>query len=110
MNAMPTFNLSQRGPRQLCRHAAGPSHEVKSMRRFLTPPVALLLGLVIALVGCSGETPTSPKPPSGPGTCSVTITLDATSVNPLAGSAVIIRATVKKAGVAVPDGTPVVFT
>jgi hypothetical protein len=83
------------------------------MRRFLTPPVLLLAGLALALTGCSGESPTAPPGAgggSGNGNCTVTITLDATSVTPLAGSAVIVRATVKKGGVAVPDGSSVVFT
>ena len=83
------------------------------MRRLLMPPVAVLAGLMLALAGCSGESPTSPTGAgggSGAGTCTVTISLDATSVTPLANSAVIVRATVKKGGAAVPDGTSVVFT
>jgi IPT/TIG domain len=83
------------------------------MRRMLTPSVVLLAGLILGLTGCSGESPTSPTGPgggSGNGNCNVTISLNATSVNPLAGSAVIVRATVKKGGVAVPDGSSVVFT
>ena len=83
------------------------------MRRMLTSPVVLLAGLALALAGCSGESPTSPTGAgggSGSGTCNVTISLDATSVNPLAGSAVIVRATVKRGGVAVPDGSSVMFT
>jgi hypothetical protein len=103
---------SPRDPR-LIRGAADPRHEVKSMCRFLTPPVLLLAGLALALTGCSGESPTAPPGAgggSGNGNCTVTITLDATSVTPLAGSAVIVRATVKKGGVAVPDGSSVVFT
>ncbi len=83
------------------------------MRRLLTPPVVLLAGLALTLAGCSGESPTSPTGAgggSGSGTCNVTISLDATSVTPLAGTYVIVRATVKKSGVAVPDGSSVVFT
>ncbi len=103
---------SPRDPRPI-REAADSRHEVKPMRRLLTPSVVLLAGLSLALVGCSGESPTSPSGAgggSGSGTCAVTISLSATSVTPLAGTGVIIRATVKKNGVAVPDGSSVVFT
>src|SRR5205807_2709172 len=78
-------------------------HEVKPMRRFLTSPIVLLAGLAVLLTGCSGESPTAPNPPGGGpgGTCNVSITLNATSVTPLAGSFVVVRATVKKNGAAV---------
>jgi hypothetical protein len=88
--------------------------EVKAMRRTLQPLLAATAGLSLFLAACSGESPTSPKPPTdgGPsgGTCTVTIALDATSVTPMAGTAVILRATVRKGGSAVPDGTSVTFT
>ncbi len=88
--------------------------EVKAMRRTLQPLVAATAGLALFLAGCSGESPTSPKPPGdggdGGGACTVTIALDATSVTPMAGTAVILRATVRKGGALVPDGTAVLFT
>lgn len=83
------------------------------MRRLLTPSLALIAGLALALTGCSGDSPTSPSTGGGdvpPSTCNVTISLAATSVTPLAGSAVIVRATTKRAGATVPDGTSVLFT
>lgn len=87
--------------------------EVKAMRRTLQPLLAVA-GLSLLLTACAGESPTSPKPPndggSGNGTCTVTIALDATSVTPMAGTAIIVRATVRKGGAIVPDGTSVVFT
>ncbi len=87
--------------------------EVKAMRRTLQPLLAVA-GLSVMLAACSGESPTSPKPPTdggnGGGTCAVTISLDATAVTPMAGTAVILRATVRKNGAAVPDGTSVTFT
>ncbi len=87
--------------------------EVKAMRRTLQPLFAATVGLSLLLAGCSGESPTSPKPPDGGGnngTCAVTIALDATAVSPMAGTAVILRATVRKGGALVPDGTSVTFT
>ncbi len=88
--------------------------EVKAMRRTLQPLFAATLGLSLLLAGCSGESPTSPKPPAGGGTdggsCTVTIALDATGVTPMAGTAIILRATVRKGGALVPDGTSVTFT
>lgn len=82
------------------------------MRRFLSPSLALLGVLALTLTGCSGDTPTSPSTDGGgtPPTCAVTINLAATSVTPLAGSAVIVRASVLRSGNPVPDGTSVVFT
>ena len=69
--------------------------EVKAMRRTLQPLLAVA-GLSILLTACAGESPTSPKPPSdggnGSGTCAVTIALDATSVTPMAGTAIISQA------------------
>jgi hypothetical protein len=89
------------------------THEVKPMRRFLTTPLALLAGLAVLLTACSGESPTAPTPPGGGGgggNCNVTITLASTSSSPFAGSAVFVRATVRRDGAPVPDGTSVVFT
>lgn len=82
------------------------------MRRFLSPSLALLGVLALTLTGCSGDTPTSPSTDGGgtPPSCAVTINLAATSVTPLAGSAVIVRASVMRSGSPVPDGTSVVFT
>ncbi len=88
--------------------------EVKAMRRTLQPLLAATAGLSLFLAACSGESPTSPKPPSdggnSGGTCTVTMALDATSVTPMAGTAIVLRATVRKGGSAVPDGTAVLFT
>jgi hypothetical protein len=87
--------------------------EVKAMRRTLQPLLAATAGLSLLLSACSGESPTSPKPPTdggSGGTCTVTIALDATSVTPMAGTAIILRATVRKGGAIVPDGTAVLFT
>src|SRR5258706_3301055 len=95
------------------------SHEVKSMRRILTLPLAFLAGLALFLNGCAGESPTGPAgggggtgggTGGGGGSCNVTISLAATSVTPMAGTAVVIRATVKKGGALVPDGTSIFFT
>ncbi len=86
--------------------------EVKAMRRTFPPSLAVA-GLSLLLSACSGESPTSPKPPTDPGaggTCTVTVALDATSVTPMAGTAIIVRATVRKGGATVPDGTSVLFT
>ncbi|MBK8595748.1 MAG: IPT/TIG domain-containing protein [Holophagales bacterium] len=86
--------------------------EVKAMRRTFLPFLAVA-GLSLLLSACSGESPTAPKPPTDPGpggTCTVTVALDATSVTPMAGTAIIVRATVRKGGSAVPDGTSVLFT
>lgn len=87
--------------------------EVKAMRRTLQPLLAATAGLSLLLAACSGESPTSPKTPSdtgnGGGACTVTMTIDATSVTPMAGTAIVLRATVKKGGTAVPDGTSVLF-
>ncbi len=84
------------------------------MRRTLQPLFAATVGLSLLLAGCSGESPTSPKPPAGGGndggSCTVTIALDATGVTPMAGTAIILRATVRKGGALVPDGTSVTFT
>jgi len=87
--------------------------EVKAMRRTLQPLLVATAGLALLLTACSGESPTSPKPPDnggGTGACTVTVTLDSTAVTPLAGTAVILRATVRKGGATVPDGTSVTFT
>lgn len=87
--------------------------EVKAMRRTFQPLLAATAGLGLLLSACSGESPTSPKPPTdtgGTGACTVTIALDATSVTPMAGTAIILRATVRKGGATVPDGTSVTFT
>lgn len=86
--------------------------EVKAMRRTLQPLLAVA-GLSLLLAACAGESPTSPKPPTdggNGGTCTVTVALDATAVTPMAGTAIIVRATVRKGGSIVPDGTSVVFT
>jgi hypothetical protein len=87
------------------------------MRRFQIPCAALVAGLAVLLSGCSGETPTAPAPsPGGPGagggsgSCTTLVSLSATTDNPFAGSGSIVRATVTKAGVPVPDGGSVQFT
>jgi hypothetical protein len=83
------------------------------MRRFLTPKLALLAGLAALLTACSGESPTAPNPPgggNGGGACNVTITLATTADNPFAGGGTFVRATVKRSGAPVADGTSVVFT
>ncbi|MGA7992084.1 MAG: IPT/TIG domain-containing protein [Thermoanaerobaculia bacterium] len=84
------------------------------MRRIPFASAALAAGLVVLLTGCAGETPTSPSGSGGGGNsggaCTVTITLAATSQTPLAGTEILVRASVTKAGVAVPDGTSVQLT
>jgi hypothetical protein len=87
------------------------------MRRFQIPCAALVAGLAVLLSGCSGETPTAPAPsPGGPGagggtgSCTTLVSMSATTDNPFAGSGSIVRATVTKAGVPVPDGGSVQFT
>src|SRR5512140_1470705 len=85
------------------------------MRRFQLPNAALLAGLAVLLSGCAGETPTAPgtpTPPGGipPGACGTLISLTATTDTPFAGSGAIVRATVTKAGVSVPDGGSVQFS
>jgi hypothetical protein len=88
--------------------------EVKPMRRFPFPAAALAAGLVVLLTGCAGETPTSPSngqpPGSGGGSCTVSIGMISSSLSPLAGSEVVVRASVTKGGSAVPDGSSVAFT
>jgi hypothetical protein len=83
------------------------------MRRFPISNAALVAGLAVLLSGCSGETPTSPAPQPGPGAggngpCSSVVSLSASSLNPV--TAAVVRATVTKAGAAVPDGNSVQFT
>ena len=85
------------------------------MRRFQFSNAALLAGLAALLSGCAGETPTAPgtATPPGQGTggsCTTLVSLTATTDNPFAGSGAIVRATVTKAGVPVPDGGSVQFT
>src|SRR5664279_4269780 len=85
------------------------------MRRFQFPNAALVAGLAVLLSGCSGETPTAPgtvTPPGGVpgGSCTTLVSLTATTDNPFAGSGAIVRATVTKNGVPVPDGGSVQFT
>ena len=85
------------------------------MRRFQFPNAALLAGLAVLLSGCAGETPTAPgvvTPPGGVpgGSCTTLVALTATTDNPFAGSGAIVRATVTKAGVPVPDGGSVQFS
>ncbi|MEO6325087.1 MAG: IPT/TIG domain-containing protein, partial [Thermoanaerobaculia bacterium] len=86
------------------------------MRRFLTPPLALIAGLAIVLSGCAGETPTTPTGNgnggngNGGGTCNVAIALISSSASPLAGSAVFIRASATRSGAPIPDGASILFT
>ncbi|MBK9064468.1 MAG: IPT/TIG domain-containing protein [Acidobacteria bacterium] len=83
------------------------------MRRIPFPAAALAAGLVALLTGCAGETPTSPtgtQPPGPPGTCTVSIAMLSTSLSPVVGSEVVVRAAVTKGGAAVPDGTSVQLT
>lgn len=90
-------------------------NEVKSMRRTLMTPAALLAAAALALAGCSGESPTGPKTDGsggggGGGACNVQIQLAASSYVALAGQAVLLRATVTQDGKPVPDGTSILFT
>jgi hypothetical protein len=82
------------------------------MRRILSPFAASAAVLALLLSGCSGESPTAPKtvPTPPPAACNVVLTLPAGPIDTLGGTAVPIRATVKKDGQAVPDGTSVTFT
>ena len=83
------------------------------MRRFQLPNAALVAGLAVLLSGCSGETPTAPAPspgPGGSGSCTTLVSMSATADNPFVGFGSIVRATVTKAGVPVPDGGSVQFT
>jgi large repetitive protein len=82
------------------------------MRRILSPFAASAAGLALLLSGCSGESPTAPKtvPTPVPPGCNVALTLPAGPIEALGGTAVVVRATVKKNGQAVPDGTSVTFT
>src|SRR5664280_2349069 len=94
-----------------------PSDEVTSMRRFQIPHAALVAGLAVLLGGCSGETPTAPSSNSGTGngsgsggSCTVLVSMSATTQSPLVGTASIVRATVTRSGVPVPDGGSVQYT
>ena len=85
------------------------------MRRSLAPPFAVIAGLALLLSACAGESPTSPTGGGGGGSnpggsCNVTLSLASTSLTPLAGTAVIVRATATKNGAPVPDGTTISFT
>jgi len=86
------------------------------MRRFQIPNAALVAGLAVLLSGCSGETPTAPSSSggtgngSGSGSCTVLVSMSATTQSPLVGTASIVRATVTRAGVPVPDGGSVQYT
>ncbi len=88
------------------------------MRRFQIPSAALVAGLAILLSGCSGETPTAPSSGGGNGgnggggngSCTVLVSMSATTQSPLVGTAAIVRATVTRAGVPIPDGGSVQFT
>ena len=86
--------------------------EVKIMRRFLTSSAAAAAGVSLLLSGCSGESPTSPKPVPTPGggACAVTISLPAGPISIYQNTATTVRAIVKKDGVAVPDNTSVSFS
>ncbi|HEY3348893.1 MAG TPA: IPT/TIG domain-containing protein [Thermoanaerobaculia bacterium] len=85
------------------------------MRRIPFPAAALAAGLAALLTGCAGETPTSPSTngnggSGGTGNCTVSIAMLSTSLSPVVGSEVVVRAAVTKGGAAVPDGTSVQFT
>src|ERR1017187_4117359 len=86
------------------------------MRRFQISNAALVAGLAMLLSGCSGETPTAPSSNggtgsgSGGGSCTVLVSMSATTQSPLVGTASIVRATVTKSGVPVPDGGSVQYT
>ncbi len=87
------------------------------MRRFQIPCAALVAGLAVLLSGCSGETPTAPSSNGGAGNgsgtggpCTVLVSMSATTQYPVVGSGVIVRATVTRSGVPVPDGGSVQYT
>ena len=87
------------------------------MRRFQIPHAALVAGLAVLLSGCSGETPTAPSSNGGTGngsgsggSCTVLVSMSATTQSPIVGTASIVRATVTRAGVPVPDGGSVQYT
>ena len=85
------------------------------MRRFQISNAALVAGLAVLLGGCSGETPTAPSSGGGAGngsggSCTVLVSMSATTQSPFVGSASIVRATVTRSGVPVPDGGSVQYT
>jgi large repetitive protein len=87
------------------------------MRRFQIPNAALVAGLAALLSGCSGETPTAPSTGGGPGngsggggSCTVLVSMSATTRFPSVGSGAIVRATVTRSGKPVPDGGSVQFS
>ncbi len=86
------------------------------MRRFQIPNAALVAGLAVLLSGCSGETPTAPSANGGNGngggngSCTVLVSMSATTQYPVVGSGVIVRATVTRSGVPVPDGGSVQYS
>jgi hypothetical protein len=84
------------------------------MRRFQIPNAALVAGLAVLLSGCSGETPTAPSSNGGNGggngSCTALVSMSATTQSPIVGSTAIVRATVTRSGVPVPDGGSVQYT
>jgi hypothetical protein len=86
------------------------------MRRFQILNAALVAGLAVLLSGCSGETPTAPSSNGGNGngggngSCTVLVSMSATTQSPFVGAAAIVRATVTRSGVPVPDGGSVQYT
>ncbi len=87
------------------------------MRRFQIPNAALVAGLAVLLSGCTGETPTAPSTGGGPGngngsggSCTALVSMSATTRFPAVGSGAIVRATVTRSGLPVPDGGSVQYT
>lgn len=74
-----------------------------------------LLGIVLLLAACKGETPTAPpsgsqNPPGGPPVTGANLVLTASNTTPIIDTTVTITATVTQNGQPVPNGTAVEFS
>ncbi|HJQ36849.1 MAG TPA: IPT/TIG domain-containing protein [Thermoanaerobaculia bacterium] len=74
-----------------------------------------LLGILLLLAACKGETPTAPpsgsqNPPGGTPVTGANLVLTASNTNPIIDTTVTITATVTQNGQPVPNGTAVEFT
>jgi hypothetical protein len=80
-------------------------NETTSAKKLI--PFALVLGLAVALAGCSTNSPTAPKTQPTPGAATVTLTASQSSAT--VGFAVQLSAHVTRGSSAVADGTSVTF-